>query len=517
MASTPSPSSVSSVAQPLIESSSETTSQRIRRSSGLDDATVRRSLRLTLVAGAFGLMWFAVVEGMPLTMLLEALGASSLLIGLLSTANLVTLCGQILGAYFAEKRPRRRGVWIAFVMTARVMWFLLPILVWLRPGGNVTTAALIVAIAAISGILNKGSAAPWWSWMADLIPSRERNRYWGIRQAVTMTTYLLFSALAGWILDRFPAEPEGHLHGFILVLVLAACFGVTDILIHLGVREPLPTPTPHNLPLWERLIRPLRERDFLLLTLGMGVWYMACGVVGPFGPVYLKRVFDVTYSDLAALVVSASLGTAAAGLVWIPFLNRFGNRGFALLMLAIAPLFAGAWFIIRSGTVDLPFFGSYRQPIVVHTVTGFFAGAVYSGVGLAQFGMLSSLAPREGRTMAMAVHWTVVGLLAALGPLLGGWLADVMTLHPLPWRILTGELWGFMHSLIFPHVILIWGVALPLIQRMTLPEGEKRIRTLFGRIFFFNPMRGIGQMRNAALLAPSDEDENGENDKGHAD
>jgi len=41
-------------------------------------------------------------------------------------------------------------------------------------------------------------------------------------------------------------------------------------------------------------------------------------------------------------------------------------------------------------------------------VVNLVAGAFYGAVGLAQVGLLGAASPQEGRTMAMATHWSIV-------------------------------------------------------------------------------------------------------------
>lgn len=488
------------------DASHQTHSTRMLRESGIFEPEMHASLRLTIAAGMFGTMWLSVVEGMPLVMLMEALGASNLMIGLLTTIHLLTLAGQIPGAYLAERQAFRKGVWARFVFTARLLWVFPPLLAWFQPGGRGVTAWLILLVVAVSGTLNKGSAAPWWSWMADLIPTRLRSRYWGRRQAAVMTTHLLFVGVTGWILDHVQASDPDHLGGFVLVLALACVFGVTDIVIHLFVREPRPAPAPTSETLMRRLLVPFAGKDFRRLTLGMGALAFSVGLAGPFAQVYLKTEFDVSYLELSYTILAASLGTVVAGLAWPYWMQRTGLRAFGVGMILLLPLMGGVWFFVSGATYEVPLIGAVPQAVFWVTVNSFFAGAFFSGVSLAQFGLISALAPREGRTMAMAVHWTTVGFLGAAGPFVGGGIADLLRAHPLSWTLPSGHPIGFLQPLLVLHALGIWFVALPLLRSISVPDGEYPVRLWARKFLVLNPLRTAGWLRNLTIALRTDAD-----------
>jgi hypothetical protein len=70
----------------------------------------------------------------------------------------------------------------------------------------------------------------------------------------------------------------------------------------------------------------------------------------------------------------------------------------------------------------------------------------------------------------MAVHWSFVGVIGALGALAGGWIKDHI---PAPWSALTvpgGAPLSYFHVLIVLQVLLAWGVTLPLLATVQEPE-----------------------------------------------
>ncbi|OPZ31499.1 MAG: Major Facilitator Superfamily protein [Lentisphaerae bacterium ADurb.BinA184] len=456
----------------------------------ISQRALMRGLRVNMVAGALGNAWAAMALGMATTMFMECNGASGVMIGLIVTVQQLAMVTQIPASLYAERLASRKRYWATLALAQR--------LVWLVPAGLPRLAAAgMLAIVALSSILTHACAACWYSWIADLVPERIRGRFWGVRQSITMAAYLLAMAAAGWLLDAFPdpRTPGGSFTGFSLCFAAAAVVGVLDILIHLAVPEPRPTPRTVHLPILEQLLAPLRDRDFLWITLSFGVWAMTVGLTGSFSVIYLTREFNVSYTEVAATSIAAGLSTVLIGMLWGRLMDRIGARAFGALMLAVTPLFSIVWFLVDDSVLSftLPVIGSFtvHQPIFLLVVVNLLAGGFYAGVSLCQFNLSSMLAPKEGRTLAMAVHWTLVGLIGAVGPLAGGAITDYFARHPLNTVLPTGTHLTFYHALVVLHALLLWLGVLPLLMRVRRREGDVSVHRLVG-----NPLRVVGILNN---------------------
>jgi hypothetical protein len=257
-----------------------------------------------------------------------------------------------------------------------------------------------------------------------------------------------------------------------------------------------------------RLLKPFANRDFLWLTLAMGVWAFSCGMVGQFGFIYLNRAFNVSYSAMSMLAISAVIGASMAGIMWSYVMDRVGARNFGAIMMIVAPLAGVAWFFLRDADVliPIPFFQDIpiHQPMLVLLIANVFAGLFYSGVGLSQISLLSALAPVEGRTLAMGIHWAGVGLLGATGPLFGGWVMDwleayVARTHQV-WLMPTGTSFGFFHALILMQIALTWLVAVRMLLAVKQRDGEMAFRTAIANLQFGNPFRMLSGIFNISAM-----------------
>jgi MFS family permease len=431
------------------------------------------AMGMTTLAGSFGSVWLAMTYGMPLIMFLQAIGASGLVIGLVTTVRLLAVSALIPAALASENLVSRKPFWFPCAFIHRLLWFVIAALVCWCPPSRWWLPFAILALIGLSDVLANASNATWLSWMADLIPPPITGRFWGVRQTAATAASLVGLLLAGQILDatRNPVSGQARPRGFALVFAIAAFVGIMDIIVHTFVREPRPTPSPGDAPFLSRILAPFANRDFRLLTLSLGAWNFGLSMIGAFALVYLKRDFGVAYSQLAALSIAGGLGVIATAYGFGEIMDRIGARRLASILIFAAPLPLAAWLFVDHSLVS---FGPFRMPqsIAVVSVAGILSGALYSGVGICQYRLAAELSAPRGRTMSMAVHWSFVGLLAALGPTAGGLVMDYF---PAPARlrlsIPSGLPFSFYHAQLILCAALLWFVALPLLLAIRSRES----------------------------------------------
>jgi MFS family permease len=501
----------------------------------LTDRLLYRGLRVNIIAGALGMAWVAMTQGMPLMMFMEALGASGVLIGSVMTMLQLSLVMQIPGAFFASRLATRRRFWAAVVLLSRALWFVPAVFLVMMPDRPLAIASAMVWLAAISAMMGQSVSALWYSWMADLVPDSMRGRFWGIRQSWVMVTFLLAMWIAGYVLDVFPSPHQqagGSWMGYIFIFSVGAALGCLDIIIHLWVPEPKGRLEPEGANWLSRLIEPMRHADFRRLTIAMGIQTFSVGLVS-LGIVYLKKNFHITYSHLAAITIASSLGTLASSFVWGYVMDRIGGRAFGAAMLVVAPIPAAGWFFLKD--YNTSFVGLFKdihwigpavsalvallpsswgnfiatqqlpQSIWILLFTSFIAGAIFGGIGLCQMNMSGALAPTNGRTMAMGVHWCLVGLIGAFGAFCAGNVMDYFTAHPLRYILPSGTPMSFHHVLIVAHVFIIWLVVLPILLRIRRRKGEPHLVIAVSQLFLNNPLRAFSNIYKMASAVSSRE------------
>jgi MFS family permease len=451
----------------------------------LSEPEIRNGLRLNMLAGTLGVCWMAMTVSLPLTMLLEALGAGGTLMGLSVTVQQLAMAVQIPAALQVEKLSRRKPFWAGVAIPHRLIW-LLPGALLFFPGLSPNTVVVWTLVAVtLSSVLAHASVPAWFSWMADLVPTGNSGRFWGLRQSVTTAAFVLGMGVTGWILDR-----ADGLNGFKTVFILGALLGSADILVHMAVPEPAPHRHPHRRALRERLRAPWHNPDFVWLTLALGAWAFSASLHASFTPVYLKRVFGIEYRHLVLLPVAGALSAILSGIPIGKCIDKLGARGLGVLLMLLGPALAFFWFLLYPGHITLgPL--TLPRPIAVLLISHILAGGLYAGIGLCQIHLINTITARDGRTLAMAMHWSTVGAMAALGPPCGGAFMDFWTRNGWdrisPW----GASFTFFQALVLLHVLLAWGLAIPLLRRVKTRTGECSARMILAGLRIGNPFRPL--------------------------
>ena len=440
----------------------------------LSEGELRRAMRLNITAGMVGMFWGAVAFGVPLPLFMEAIGASGQQLGAIGALRQLAMVAQIPAAFIVERMAARKPLWAGVVFTHRALWAVPALLPLVLPGKLAWYPVITIAALAVGDFLANLGMAPWMSWMADLLPGARSGRFWGTRQRILSASLVVASAVMGLILDHFPAS--GGLGGFSLVFGIAALAGTADIVIHWRVHEPRPVPHPHVQPVWERLVAPLRDAGFRRLTLALGAWSCAIsmpgisnGLPGFFHVVYLKETFGASYSQASLLLIASAIG----GIIWTPWIGHLidlhGARPIAVRLMRLGSFATLAWFLVSPLRLHLwlPLFGalSIPQPVVLMCGASLFIGGLYSGVLLCQLRLSQQHTPTEGRTVHMAVHWSLVGLMASIGPMIAGTIKDHF---PSSWHALHlpfGAPFSYFQVIILLQALLIWLVAAPLLRR----------------------------------------------------
>ncbi len=442
----------------------------------ISEEDLESSMRKNVAAGALGTVWMVAVYGLPLPLFMEAIHASGFQLGLMGAVRQLAMFAQLPSAFLVERLRRRKPFWAVVATAHRALWLVPALLPFLWPDGGAYWVVVLIIALGVSDALGNAGTAPWLSWMADLLPAGRAGRFWGSRQRL-LSIVLLGAALSfGWVLDA--ANRAGHgLLGFSIVFAVAAIFGIGDIVIHLGVVEPaLVRSGPGHSP-WRRLTVPLQNRDFRRLTLAMGAWTAALalpgyagGIPGFFNVVYLHEAFGATYSEASWLILASALGSVLWSRPIGQRIDHWGARRVALWLMAIGPLFTSAWFFVSPAQVSLPLVGAVPQPVVLISAASLVIGGFYGGIQLCQLRLTQAFTSSTGRTMAMAVHWSFVGVIGALGAISGGWIKDhfpaAWSAHPLP----CGASFSYFHVLIALQVLLAWGVAWPLLRTVQKPR-----------------------------------------------
>jgi MFS family permease len=441
-------------------------------SSTISEPELRRSMRINVAAGIFGMLWMVVPLGLPLPLLLRAVEASGWQLGLMSAAWQLAMLAQVPSAFIVERLNGRKTFWASVSIVHRLLWLVPAFLPWLLPNRPDLWPGWIIAALALSNLLGQAGTAPWQSWMADLLPADRAGRFWGSRHRWLSVALVCGALLYGRLLDRY-SNTSGEYLGFQFVFGIAALAGVADIVLHCAVTEP--KPVRHTSPghLLERTLAPLRDRNFRRFTIAMGLWVAGqamlgytMGLPGFFSMVYVKEQFGATYGQASWIFVASALGAVLWTAMIGHWIDLWGARKVLLRLTIVGPVSMLTWLCVPAGTLS---FGGQPLSLSIITVAvlSLLIGGFYSGTWVAQVRLTQALTAPAGRTVAMGVHWSAVGLIGSCGALFAGWVKDHLP-SGWPGSILSNLApWTYFQVLVILHVLLAWVIVRPMLKRLS--------------------------------------------------
>ena len=342
-----------------------------------------------------------------------AYGATNGQVGwVMALANLAGALALFPGARQAgrARRPKPIILWpgVGFARLALLLLALMPLVV-INP---MAAFVGIVALNALRAFMSNFANPAWTSMVADLVPDVMRGRYFSTRNLAMGTAALLVAPLAGYVIqtgNQLPGFPQG---GYQAAFFLAFCFGVIGTLSFARIPEPEAVRQGGYVHQRGDLRRGLRENpEFVGLLASAFVWNLALQVAGPFFNVYLVTELGGTAATVGMVASVSSIFALVGQAV---FGRLFDRRG-ALWMQTVTGL--GIAFLPLAWTL-------ITQPWHVGVIN-IFGGFLWAGFNLANFNLLLDLTPDQQRPRAVALYQTMVFGSAFLGPVLGGYVADL--------------------------------------------------------------------------------------------
>ena len=420
------------------------------------------ALRLNIIAGFFGMFWLSVPLGAPLPLMMQGLQASATQLGILSASWQIATLAQIPAAFLVERLRRRKTAWVIACLCHRILWATPAVVPMLLPNQHETWTVMIITGLSLSNFLANLGTASWLSWMADLVPAEIAGRFWAKRQSILSLALVVSTALFGLILDAH--SPEELLKGFQWVFGLCSVFGVADVVIHSFVSEPEQPPRQETSGINSRLKEPFKTQGFGRLAFVMGIWTCAQSIVGYtlalpgfFSMVHLRQEYGASHAQASWIFCCAAFGA----LLLTPRLGRWidsaGAPAVFIRLIAVIPLTMLGWWgapkgMLILGNQEIPIAVLYMGPVAM------IQGGLLAGALLCQFRLTQMATCAQGRTVAMAIHWSICGIGGCAGAMLAGTIQDRI---PLSWiKSLHGS-WSAFDLLVLISALICWIFVLP--------------------------------------------------------
>ncbi|KAB8330390.1 MFS transporter [Scytonema tolypothrichoides VB-61278] len=439
------------ISEPTVVPSSTPSSTVLKKNA------IRISLRASTVDSVFSSIYLTIVTGVLLSNFLVELNASPVILGMLTSIQLLVNLIQPLGAYLSERTTSRFRYALFTNVTARILWLFLLIGIAALSFGYINSQQLIVLTLVIVLLTHMSQGlgnASWLSWMSVLVPRQLRGRFFGLRNSVSSLTHLICIPIAGLIVSKWPG---GTLQGYgVLVLIgtLSGLIGIgcqyfqvdvnpqTQHTSVLGsfVKNAISGDTEnssqttdtqpetienntHSVPDSSVIKGLLNNFNFLMLLLYFSFQMFAANLSAPYFTLYM---LDNLHLDVSFVALYASFH-AAANLVmlifWGKLSDKIGNRPILILVGILLTLIPLCWL-----GIDVSFFSIWLWLPLVHMLIG----GVWAGIDLCNNNIQLAIAPVKQQSIYFAMAAAVSGASGALGATIGGFIAQNPSLGGLP-------------------------------------------------------------------------------------
>jgi len=373
----------------------------------------RRALRLNVVEGAFAVASDN-LAGPYLTLFAMAFQATPSQIGMLSAfPNLLGNILQIPYGMLAETVRDKRILCIVGGLLARTSWILIAFLPFLfAPEKRIPIIILLASLRIVAA--NLGAPA-WAALQAGIVPKPIRGKYYANRNVVLNFCALLATFAAGFLLELpFPVN-------YYIIFGTAAVLGAAST--HVFRTIPFPPPAAKSRGSWKSTVGLLRQFFQTVRGNKSFINYVYSAIVWNFGVTFLGTLTAVYFiEDLGghegawAWVTAASLAAQTiCQRYWGTLADRFGPKNTMVLSGAAVCAVPILWFLAPTS----------GAAIVVNFISGF----LWGGYNLAAFNLLLEITPEDNRSMYIGAYNTFMGLATAVGPVLGGFTAELFGLR----------------------------------------------------------------------------------------
>jgi len=430
-------------------------------------------MRDVTIAWIFGMIWMSCVMGSRRTIFARSLGFAEWQLGLMQAIAAAAALSQFVAVMMIEQTGLRKYHFLYYGVASRALWVVIALIPLALPVPSVWAVSAMLTLLAASSILAALIEPAWHTWMGDLIPRRIRGRYFATRSYWSTVFKIPLIIGLAVTLDYVKAAhgPEALLTAISVIFAIAGIIGMMDILRFRRIRDVVPS---GGLPIGKStapsvsrmLLAPLRDRGFRRC-----VFYGACttfALMVSHSYFFLFMLegldFSQTGTDLLFMVLGPIAGLAAIK-GWGKLMDRWGRRPVLMLatagtVLSIMPYFFASpmtpnpQFVTDAvnavaapvgqvaGVEDFQLLGP-DAPVgawLVMSISMILGGAGWSGVMLAQQGIILGFADAPGQSG----HVAAFRVLASLGGLVGGligsaavwWLADyeAIVLGPFLWN-----------------------------------------------------------------------------------
>lgn len=429
------------------------------------NSRLRGSLVLITIAGCLAMIYAAGTTSPAFVEFMRAIGATDAHFGLLGGIPMIMLALQFVGAAITNVIPRRKPLFMILVISGRFLYIPLALVPAVFPSFRGDTGVYFVfVLIAVSGALTNIAGPMWLSWMADLIPRRILNTYWGRRQRwMHLTWTAAFLGVAAF--SSFMSSPVTVV--FPVLATIAVVAGIVDILLFNAVHEPANV-VVRRMSIFDALMAPLRNLEYRSFLVFSCAWSCSAMLAAAFMQVYALKVLGMAVWQATLTWCVSGIGVALVSSRWGRLADRYGHRPILAICIGTKSAIVLVFLLVTPSTA-----------VWVLPITLFVDSFWNSGILVASNGYMLKIAPEKNRSMFIAAITALAGICGGLGAISGGALLSATNTLSAEFF---GRSWGNYHLLFTINIFMRLGCVY-LAYRIKEPRAatpEKLLHVLYG-------------------------------------
>lgn len=358
--------------------------------------------------------WFGqsfIAAGVILPLFVSHFTDSKLLIGLVAVISSAGFyLPQLFTANWVEHLPVKKVLPVRIgLFTERLPIVLMaPVVALFATRSPALTLTLFFILLAWHTFGAGFIAVGWQDMIAKVIPQHHRGRFMGLTNFSGTVTGILGATAAAWMLARYSFPT-----GYIVCFAMAAVFIMISWFFLSLVREP--PLTTRDTPVsqreyWKKLPQVLKEdHNFTRFLVAQGVIILGT-MAGGFLAVYALQHWNLKDSTVSIFTASMLAGQALANLLF----GWLGDRKGYKLVIELGALASLLSMVLALAAPGAAWFN------LVFALRGVSIASMFMAL-LITF----EFSAPEVRPTYIGLSNTTAGILSALAPVVGGWLASV--------------------------------------------------------------------------------------------
>ena len=367
---------------------------------------LRRSLNFVILGITFGMAFFVIVNGTPLTGFTRALGAGDFVYSIIMAMPVIGSVFQVFASYFLENTGRRKFIFLLFGFIHRLLWIPIAIIPLVVPMNySIIRIWAFIVLLSVSSVANSIVGVSFMSWMGALVPMDIRGRFFSKRTMICTISSAIAGMAAGRLLDKIP-----DFKGFAIVFITAALLGLADILCFIWVKDPPMELPKERIPFLKLFVEPFSNRNYVRFILFISVWNFGVNFVGPFFNVYMIEDLKMSYFTITIFTqVCSNFFTVISIRYWGRIVDKFGNKPVLSICCSLVIILPALWC-----------FTTPENYIIIVFITSI-GGILWPGIDLTVTNLSIWLAPEKNRSIYVANYSLIVSLVGiALAFVCGG-------------------------------------------------------------------------------------------------